>query len=200
MKDWSGFTTVVVATGHSLNFDQVSEVMGSRKPIKVIAVNNAYLMVGLPDVVYAGDFLFWKVHHQRIKKSVGRFAELWTQDSAAAERFQIKRMKGTNREGLGQQVIHNNGNSGMQAINLAYLWGARRILLLGFDMKLGPEGQRHFHGDHEAPLLQCQLFEEWMHKGKKLADGLAASGCEVINCTPGSAWRDFPMSTIDKEL
>ena len=29
---------------------------------------------------------------------------------------------------------------------------------------------------------------------------LKAAGCEVINCTPGSALTVWPMSTIEKEL
>ena len=68
------------------------------------------------------------------------------------------------------------------------------------DMKLGPNGEKHRHGDHEKPLVQAQLFEEWRHKGKKLAEDLAEHKCEVINCTPGSALEWFPMSTIEKEL
>jgi hypothetical protein len=202
MRDWLGFTTVVVASGHSLCFDQVSQVMGSRKPIKVIAVNRAYQMVGLPDIVYAGDFMFWKTYHAEIRRSVGRFAELWTMDSAAHERFGINRVRGCHREGLGRDGrINSHGNSGMQAIDLAFQWGSRRILLLGFDMRLGPEGQKRFHGDHEAALQnQGQLFGEWLHKGHKLAAELKQRDCEVVNCTPGSAWTDFPFSTIDKEL
>jgi len=202
LRDWSGKTCVVVAGGPSLTTGQYSTVC--RSNAKVIAVNNVWeLFLTRADAIYAGDFLWWKVKHQEIRKMLpgapGQ-AKLWTQDSTAAERYQLNRVKGVNRPGLGVQHIHQNGNSGMQAINLAYLFGCRRILLLGFDMKVGEDGAKHWHSDHPAPLMQTQLFSEWLHKGKKLAFDLKANGCEVVNCTPGSAWLDFPMSTIEGEL
>lgn len=195
LLDWRGQTAVVLASGPSLTQEQISRA--AQSDANIVAVNSTADSVILPEVIYAGDFLWWKVNHAKNKH---RNAHLWTQDRTAAERYQLNWVKGVNRDGLGRDYIHNNGNSGMQAINLAFLFGARRILLLGFDMKLGPNGERHHHPDHPAPLIQNQTFEEWVHKGKKFADGLKAAGCEVINCTPGSAWKDFPMSTIEKEL
>jgi hypothetical protein len=197
--DWSAHTAVVICAGPSLSDAQLDAVVSCHRPIKTIAVNTAYVYAPWADVVYAGDYLFWKVHHARIRAQCPK-SQRWTQDGSAAERFQLNRQRGGNREGLGLNVVHLNGNSGFQAINLAFLWSARRILLLGMDMKLGPNGEKHRHGDHEKPLVQAQLFEEWRHKGKKLAEDLVEHKCEVLNCTPGSALEWFPMSTIEKEL
>lgn len=201
LRDWSGKTCVVVASGPSLTAEQIQSVRLAN--VKTIAVNSTYNLMPWASVVYSGDFMFFKVKHMHIRSmfpgAPGQ-ACLWTQDSTAAERYQLNRIKGVNRPGLGLQLIHQNGNSGMQAINLAFLFGCRRILLLGFDMKVGADGAKHWHSDHPAPLLQAQLFGEWLHKGKKFAEELKANGCEVINCTPGSAWTDFPMSTIETEL
>lgn len=194
--NWKGQTAVIVASGPSLAPEQLLAV--ERADVRTIAVNStAYAMQ--PDVVYAGDFLWWKVHHAKIRAACPR-AQLWTQDATSAERYRVARIKGTGRPGLGREVIHTNGNSGAQAINLAFLFGARRILLLGFDMKRGPKGERHWHPDHPAPLVQDQCFDEWIKKFGPLAADLKAAGCEVINCTPGSALTCFPMSTIEKEL
>jgi hypothetical protein len=195
--DWKGQTAVIICAGPSLSDEQLAVV--SKDPAAgVIAVNTAYLYAPWADVVYAGDFMFWKVHGERIKKQCPR-AQRWTQDNSAAERFQLNRQRGGNREGLGLTVVHMNGSSGFQAINLAFLWGSRKIVLLGMDMR-EIDGKKHRHGDHEKGLVQAQLFAEWIHKGKKLAEDLAAQKCEVVNCTPGSALPWFPMSTIEKEL
>lgn len=194
---WDGRTAVVICAGPSLSDAQL-EAVHLHDGSYAVAVNTAYQYAPWADVVYGGDFMFWKVHHARIKALPDRPA-MWTQDNAASERFQINRQRGGNREGLGTDVIHMNGNSGIQAINLAFLWGARRILIIGMDMR-EIDGKKHRHGDHEKGLVQAQLFGEWIHKGKKVAEDLKAHKCEVINCTPGSAFPWFPMSTIEKEL
>jgi hypothetical protein len=195
MKDWSQQACAILASGPSLTQAQVDLACAN---MKTVAINSTWEIAPNADVLYGGDFLWHKVNHAAYRKHFR--GEVWTQDSTAADRYQIKRVKGTNREGLGIQCIHNNGNSLAQAINLVYLWGCRRILLLGADMKLGHKGERHWHADHPAPLIQSQMFDEWLFKGAKLAADLKANDCTVLNCTPGSAWTDFPMSTIEKEL
>lgn len=198
--DWSGRTAVVIASGPSLTREQCNFAGYYADPIApCIAVNTAYKMAPFADVYYAGDFMLHKVHHARMKAEQYPHTQLWTCDPSAAERFRLHRWKGVNKEGLGEQFIHLNGNSGAQAINLAYLFGARRILLLGFTMR-EIDGKKHFHGDHEHPLVQKQLFGEWMHKMERVAADAKRLGVEIINCDPLSAMTCFPMSTIEKEL
>jgi hypothetical protein len=192
-------TCVIIASGPSLTDAQCAVVHAHRENLKVIVINSSYQKAPWADVVYAGDYLWWKVHNLRVKAACPK-AERWTQDHSAAERYQLHHRKGVNRPGLGLQHIHMNGNSAFQALNLAFLWGHRRILLLGFDMRHGPGGLTHWHGDHEKPLVQRILPEEWVKKSVPLAADLKQHGCEVINCTPGSALTCFTASTIEKEL
>lgn len=195
LLNWRGKTAVILASGPSLTVEDVSAVQAA--DVSTIAVNSTAFKTILPDVIYAGDFMWWKRHH-----SGAVHGERWTCDRTAAERYGLNWVKGINRLGLGfgGAHIHTNGNSGAQAINLAFLFGARRILLLGFDMKLGPNGEKHHHPDHPAPMVQSQTFGDWVHKFEHLAKDLKTHGCEVINCTPGSALTCFPTSTIEKEL
>lgn len=197
LPTWIGKTSVIICAGPSLSDEQLAAV-GPHGEVKVIAVNTAYMYAPWADVVYGSDYMFWKVHGARVKAQAPH-AQRWTTDTSAAERYQLHRERGGNRDGLGTSVVHINGNSGFAAINLAYLWGSRRILLLGMDMR-EIDGKKHRHGDHEKPLTQAQLFEEWLHKSAKLAEDLKREGCAMINCTPGSALTCFPVSTIEKEL
>lgn len=194
--NWTDRTAVIICAGPSLTDGQIEAARTSGA--KLIAVNTAYLYAPWTHIVFGSDFMFWKVHGDRIKKQTP--SALWTTDSSAAERFQINRQRAGQRDGLGLTVCHMFGNSGMNAINVAYLWGARKVLLLGMDMKLGSAGEKHRHGDHEKGLTQAQCFEEWIHKGKRLAEDLKTQGCDVANCTPGSALPWFRMSTIQEEL
>lgn len=194
--DWAGETAVIICAGPSLSDTQLEIVKASGA--KTIGVNTAYFYFQ-PDVLYAGDMLFWKVHLARIKAQCPK-TQLWTQDGSAAERYQLNRQRGGNRDGLGLDIVHMGGNSCYQAINLAFLWGCRRIVLVGVDMKVGPKGERHLHGDHEKPLVQSQCFDEWILKFKKMAEDLKTHGCEVINATSGSALKCFPFAPIEKAL
>lgn len=183
-------TVIILASGPSLTTEQIAAARASGH--FTIVVNRTYQSMPDADAMYSGDFLFFKEYIADIRKTFK--GAVWTQDNSAAARWpDIKRMKGTNRDGLGKDHIHINGNSGVQAINLAYLWGYRRIILLGFDMKLGPKGERHHHADHPHPLVQAQCFGEWLHKLEKVAKDLKAEKCEVLNATPGSAMKCFPM-------
>jgi len=120
-------------------------------------------------------------------------------DSSAAEQYQCGRWPGRNTNGLGADVVHLNGNSGAQAINLAFLFGARKIVLLGFTMReIG--GQKHFHGDHEKPLVQTQQFAEWIHRMNFVANDAHRMGCDIVNCDPLSALQCFRMGDLESEL
>ena len=193
--DWAGRTAVVIANGPSLTREQVQAA--GEADILAVAVNTAYRMVPWAPVFYAGDFLFWKVHAARMR--VNQMACLWTCDATAAEHFGLNRWKGANDVGLGEKMIHMNGNSGAQAINLAYLFGARKIVLLGFTMR-EIDGKKHFHGDHEAPLVQKQLFAEWLHKMEFVARDAKRLGVDIVNCDPLSAMTCFRQGVLGNEL
>lgn len=183
-------TAIILASGLSLTAEQIEAALNSGH--HTIAVNSTYEKALTADSMYAGDFLWWKFNSAHVRANFK--GKAWTQDNSAAARWPwIHRVRGCNREGLGKDQIHNNGNSGVQALNLAYLWGYERIILLGFDMKLGPKGERHHHPDHPAPLVQNQTFDEWLHKLEKVARDFRATKCEVLNATPGSAMKCFEL-------
>ena len=104
------------------------------------------------------------------------------------------------KDGLGKRGLRVNGSSGAGAINLAYHFGVRRILLISMDMKPGQNGEKHWHPDHPKPLVQGQQFEEWRKKMGVLAADLKTEGVTVVNCTPGSALTCFPMGHLSTEL
>jgi len=62
--NWQSKTAVIVCAGPSLSDEQLDHV--SRSDVKAIAVNTAYIYAPWADVAYAGDMMFWRVHHARI--------------------------------------------------------------------------------------------------------------------------------------
>lgn len=100
--------------------------------------------------------------------------------------------------------LHSNGvatgqNSGYQAINIAVLAGATRIILLGYDMQHAADGRQHWFGDHPVKE-RAGVFSAFLHNFRKAAPVLAKLGVEVINCSPGSALDCFKHEKIESVL
>ncbi len=87
-------------------------------------------------------------------------------------------------------------NSGYQAINLALLAGARRLVLLGYDMKAESSRRSHWFGDHPA-VTDPLVFKSMVPHFRRLAVILAGRGIEVINCSAATALDCFRRATIE---
>jgi hypothetical protein len=194
LLDWRGQTCVVAASGPSLR----SNMLSLLDDVRIITTNTSWELFPSVDVVYACDMLWWKLNHQKVR-AAGLHDRCWTQDRASAERWQLNWIRQAARPGLGTKELHVNGNSGFGAINLAYLFGARRILLLGFDMR-EVKGKKHWHPDHPKPCVQNMPFKEWLFKSVALARDLEKEGCEVINCCLDSALTVFKKMPLEEAL
>ena len=82
-------------------------------------------------------------------------------------------------------------------MNLAFLWGAKRIILLGYDCKK-IDGKDHWFGQHPTGLVQIQPYQLWLNSFPKLAKELEAEGIEVINCSMESALTCFRKVKIEE--
>lgn len=198
--DWLTVPAVVIASGPSLSDEQLHRVLvaGAGGNCRVITVNNTCQRAPWADVHYFGDYMAVK-HYMPVLRGQCR-GDWWSASRAAHERFATHYVKGVPRPGFGERVVHLNGNSGAQAINLAMCFGAMKVLLLGFDMQAGPKGEAHWFGQHPAHLVQIQLYREWMHHLGKAAPDAAARGVDIVNVTPGSALDCFRRGDLLEEL
>jgi hypothetical protein len=190
-KRWDGETVVIFGGGNSLTDEQIrkAETLSAR----YIVINDTYSRVHFADALYACDYKWWDRHFEQIDFK----GELWTQDLRAKREFGLSWVLGRNKSGLGSDCVHFGYNSGYQAINLAYLWGAKRIILLGFDCK-DINGQAHWFGQHPQGLNQTQNYAIWISSFSQLAKDLEAQNVEVINCSTDSALECFKKIPIEK--
>lgn len=79
------------------------------------------------------------------------------------------------------------GNGGFHALNIACQFGAKKIILLGFDMSL--MRGLHWHGKHQDGLNNPRQgnVDRWRVVLDAQAPALAARGIDVIIGSPGSA-------------
>lgn len=193
-KLWPGGTILCAASGPSLTREDLEACRGLVDA--TVVVNDVYQVAPWADVLYAADERWWHWH---------RGAPLFTGRKYSLSQF-ARRYKGvevlqnTGRERLELKPtgLRSGRNSGYQAIGLAVHLGAKRILLLGYDLSLGPQGEKHYFGDHPAPA--SSPFEKWRPIYATLVEPLAAAGVEVVNCTRRTRLECFPRSPLETEL
>lgn len=118
---------------------------------------------------------------------------------AAAGDVYVLRNHGVDGLSTNPTGLMTGQNSGYQAINLAILAGARRVLLLGFDMQLGPGGKEHWFGAHPVGTHE-HTFSAMLHNFRRMARVLQKMDVEVINCTRGGVLDAFPRADLEQTL
>ena len=188
----------------------IKEFSPYMKPIHnkhVIGINVAYRLGDWVDMMFCGDKPFVLKNDKELKKFKGIKVSCHS-IASKPERYWMKYVAKDNRKPAGitsnPYKVSWNLNSGAAAISLAHHLGAKRIILLGFDMNL-TEKQQHFHDEYHRGLILTDKqkrglpFERHL-KGfsviKKDADRL---GIEIINTSLNSAITAFKKVDI-KEL
>jgi len=124
-----------------------------------------------------------------------RLRHLW-----GSTRIKFYRRDGNKRDGLTTRpgdFVSWNRSSGAAAISLAHRLGAKRVILLGFDMRL-IGGQKNWHDDH------IEKFHKPFYRHLKSFPAIARDarelGIEILNATPGSAIKQFPFVDLEEVL
>lgn len=189
---WPSETVVCIATGPSLRQSDVDAVRGRAR---VIVVNDAYQNKATSclwaDALYACDAKWWGW-----RKGAPEFAGLkYTLDHPVVPKpkvwpgVQVLRNLGTTGLSLDSSGLKTGRDSGYQAINLAVLFGASKIILLGYDM----QGDHCFgsHPDKSRPNFHASLAAY-----PTLVAPIAAAGVSIVNCTRTTALTCFPRSDL----
>ncbi len=90
------------------------------------------------------------------------------------------------------------GNSGAGAMCLAAEWGARRVIMVGYDCEYAPDGKRHWHGDHPKALGNCVSIGKFPTQFARIVSQLSA--CEVLNASRHSILDFWPRIELEKAL
>lgn len=192
---------VCVASGPSLTSEQTDAIEAARAAgrCRVIVVNDNWRLIPRADVLYACDGQWWKRYAVDI--TVGFAGELWTQDKETADTLGLCYIKARGGAGLSKRrdMVHGGGNSGYQAIGLAYLFGARRIILTGYDMQ-NTGGLAHWFGNHPADWGPPMDPSTWLARFRELAIDLTLDGVDVINATTSTALQCFRRASLADAL
>jgi len=200
---WPHSTVFILGGGPSINQVDLNLIHNKN----VIGVNNSY---GHPigkgkyiprdwvDICYFGDGRWWKWHKDNLKKFQGIICSSDGNMQVVDTVRWVKR--GDHSIGIETKngYIAWNRCSGLSAINLAYHLGAKRVILLGFDMK-AVDGKNNWHDDHPVHRSRNNYLKylSIIPDIKRDADKL---GLEILNATKDSAIIDFEKVNIEDVL
>lgn len=217
---WPGSTVVCVGGGPSLTRDDLDHVRartaagggtgdGAGRDVRVVCVNDAIKLAPWADAVYAADTSWWRQVGTHVVTDALRVS---CQDTEFRQVHVLRYRPGVVLEtdpryvAIGKQRgddgVAHGGNSGYQAVNLAYHLGAARIVLLGYDMGVGEDGALHWFGRHPVGLNNPteRALARWALAFNGLAPALAAEGVEVVNCSRRTALTCFPRAELEEVL
>jgi len=173
----------------------------------IIGVNMSYKLGMWIDVVMFGDSGFFLKERNGLATFPG--IKVSCNTGSQGERW-IKHLgrDGSHSKGISTNpmLVGWNGNTGGAAINLAVHMGAKRILLLGFDMNLDGTRMQHWHDLYgKGPVLDERRkrklpFSRHITSFSFIAADAKRLGVEIINLSPGSSINDFPKMSVKEFL
>ena len=195
---WSGQTVICIAGGPSLTKGQVKFTKGC----KIIAINDAYKLAPQANILYACDNQWWEWH-----KGVPDFKGYKLQHDHEVPDENRSRFTATypgidcilsdGASGFSDRMdrIRTGGNSGYQALHIALQLGAKRIILLGYDMHASGE-QSHWFGEHPNGRQPNERYGNWIKEFPALQKIANDRGVKIYNCSPDSALECFEKRGI----
>lgn len=216
---WDGGDVYIIGGGPSVTTqfnipdDVVNSVLSGASPLNayspymsflhdkhVIGINAAYQLGDWIDMVFFGDSGFYLTHKAglaqfpglKVSCHAGTGGESWVKFLARDGR----KPKGISSVPF---LVSWNQNSGAAAISIAAWAGAKRIILLGFDMKISKDNYQHFHNvygrgriaDTDTRRKRKLPFERHLRGFPAIAEDARAMGIEILNACPESAIECF---------
>lgn len=197
--DWSGDTVVILASGPSMSREVVEAVRGRAR---TIVTNTTFRLAPWADALYAPDVTWWE-HPEYSDWKQFKGLKLTTMNATGGFvcRFdEVFYFRNGGSVGLSNRkdTVTTCMNGGHQAMHAAVNFGARRILLCGFDMR--ERVLKHWHQDHPDHLNKEIPFEAFIRLMTLSAPHFAKRGIEVLNCTPKSALKCYPFVSLEHAL
>jgi hypothetical protein len=185
-KMWPGGTAYILGGGPSLLSADLSRLYNQN----VIAVNQAFNLGPWP-VLFWGDCSWLDQNYADVMAFCGLRVTCCERQTKVPGVLVVKRQRGQYGISNDPATILWNSSSGAAAINLAYHFGVSKIVLLGYDMRR-IDGRNNYHNDYPPPRTE-DPYERFLRPFPAIAAALKAKHVEVINATPGSALKVWPI-------
>ena len=197
---WPEAIIVCLGSGPSLTPEDISYLWRARAAnpaIRVIAINNTWTLARWADVLYAPDPIWWGWHGVEVARMfTGRKYTLEDNDAGVAEAAGAQRLN--YKSGLGMSddptTILTGGHAGYQAPQVAVHLGARKVVLLGYDLQPDAAGRNHFFGEH--PDGSHVPYDTWRESYQSLRDSMLDRQVPIVNASRETSITAIPRVTL----
>lgn len=192
-KIWNDEVVYIVGGGPSLkgfNWDRLSGK-------NVIAINRAYEVLPNADVLYWTDSRFYRWYRKDINNFKGMKVTCRPIVDKPSDVILLKANNSFNIDTRPEFLSHGN-NSGYAAINLAVKLGAKKIYLLGYDMKSNPKNS-HWHTGYQTHHNK-DIYNKMIKSFDSIPSELKRLGVECFNANIKSELTVFRKCTIDDAI
>lgn len=205
---WDGATAVILGGGPSLEYTDLTPLQHPRNPkIRVIGCNDAFLLGDWVDVCYFGDWPWYEL----FEKDLDQYEGLKVTLHERCAQFDSEGVLVVRREVRGCFLdgrVGWNMNTGTSAINLAILFGARKVVLVGFDFKNANNGEPNWHPVRRGAAPSAEKFKVWLDHAETVHQNIEffkrrgdlPQEFEVVNATIDTALPYFRLGTLAKEI
>ena len=194
-KIWANETVYLIGGGPSLKNFNWNLLNGK----KTIAINKSIKFYPNADVVYWTDGRF----HDWFKDEISKFKGLkYTITPRRDFKDDINLLKRGVKFGLetATNALAHGNNSGYAAINLAIHLGAKKIILLGYDMSNNGK-ESHFHDGYKVNATSEKIYTTHFLQGfSVLKESIKGMNIKILNASPTSRLNTFPIITIEEAL
>lgn len=198
-REWSNEDAYIIGGGPSLrSFD-----WGLLRDKRTIGCNSAFCLEDVCEIVIFADEMWWdKIGSHQLPAFSGRVVASgeWLERRADIPDWVWYIPREGRKSGLSSTGLGFNNNTGSLAINLALRLGARRVFLLGFDMKM--DGDRANWHDLRCQAPRPRDYPFFLDRMRTVARDvpLMFPGQEVINVSDGSDLLVFPTQGINEHF
>ncbi len=206
-KEWNE-RCFILGGGPSLDPEIVKQLTGH-----IIAINEAVVDRPDADVLYWADPQWARREKTKVEAHTGTY-KISRRLKPSNLKCEVKLIDwalptGKDRvRGLSTDPTKIGGYcSGGNALNLAFLFGANPIILLGFDMRIGEitvRGETHtiknYHTRYQRPPDDSQYVKKFMKHIISMAPEIARHGVKVYNTSLNSRLECFPKVNIREFL
>jgi hypothetical protein len=211
-----GGTVICLASGPSLTVEDVEFARGKGV---VIAVNDAVRLAPWADVIHSCDSTWWHKHHRAMRELPGLKVRVQSGSQTVTRKLLGPKYcagcrkplptpqsscwckgiislfnAGAKGISLEQDTVCTALNSGGSAINVAVQLGAKRIVLLGYDMGPDNKGRKHFY-DTDSQTITSSFITFRKHIAT-MVEPLKALGIDVWNCSRRTNLEAFPCRPL----
>lgn len=199
-RDWTGRPVIIVGGGPSLTGFDFERLRGVGY---VLAVKQSWKHVPFADACFGLDlpWLEWACD-DLLKLQMPLYVAAPDQTLLGVHIETATYIRRVTGEGLSDNpaFIHHGGHSGFGALNFAWLRGARRVFLFGYDYTGDHHDIAAYQGRSTSAQASMWYLPRWVKHFVPVVEQAKAAGVEIINASPGSLLDVFERVPHDEAL